>query len=116
MLDVEPTRALGHKLKKEHPLHHPETQEWAVPDVKNTILMLSCDGFFSKEAFGSPDHVTRFLSDPQKYCKDPNLFKGTCLKVSLVLRQCDDIYICMYVCMCICVCNKPQFVVFQCKK
>mmetsp|Transcript_11073 Transcript_11073/g.27143 ORF Transcript_11073/g.27143 Transcript_11073/m.27143 type:complete len:448 (+) Transcript_11073:71-1414(+) len=83
VLDVEPTRALGHKLKREHPLHHPETQEWTVSDPKNSILMLSCDGFFSKEAFGSPDQVTRFLTDPVAYCKDPNLFQGTCLKALL---------------------------------
>lgn len=78
---MEPTRALGHKLKREHPLHHPETQEWTVADSKNTMLMLSCDGFFSKEAFGTSHQVTRFLVDPQAYCKDPTLFQGTCLKV-----------------------------------
>lgn len=83
VLDVEPTRALGHKLKREHPLHHPETKQWIVSDPKNTILMLSCDGFFSKEAFGSPDAVCRFLSDPAAYCKERTLFTGTCLKALL---------------------------------
>jgi hypothetical protein len=83
VLDVEPTRALGHKLKREHPLHHPETKMWTVKDPGSTMLMLSCDGFFSKEAFGSPDHVTAFLSDPSAYCKRKDLFQGTCLKALL---------------------------------
>jgi len=83
VLDVEPTRALGHKLKREHPLHHPEIKEWQVQEPSKSMLMLSCDGFFSKEAFATPDHVTRFCADPQSYCKDPALFNGTCLKALL---------------------------------
>jgi len=79
VLDVEPTRALGHKLKREQPLQHPEIHQWRVQNPEQDLLMISCDGFFSKEAFQTPDRVTKFLTDPEGYCADPSLFQGTCL-------------------------------------
>lgn len=57
VLELEPTRAVGHRLKKEHPLQHPEIFEWPVAAAENMMLLLSCDGFFSKEAFRTTEMV-----------------------------------------------------------
>lgn len=84
VLELEPTRAVGHRLKKEHPLQHPEIFEWPMEKSDDMMLLLSCDGFFSKEAFRSTDMVTEFLCDPELYCKRPDFFKGTCLEALLI--------------------------------
>merc|ERR1712216_452959 len=69
LLNLEPTRALGHRNNKEPPLRHPEVYEWQVPQAEDHMLLVCCDGFFSKNAFPSPEHVTRFLADPVPFCK-----------------------------------------------
>lgn len=84
VLELEPTRAVGHRLKKEHPLQHPEIFEWPVEKSDSMMMLLSCDGFFSKEAFRSAEMVTEFLCDPELYCKRPDFFKGTCLEALLI--------------------------------
>lgn len=84
VLELEPTRAVGHRLKKEHPLQHPEIFEWPIENSDSMMLLLSCDGFFSKEAFRTTDMVTEFLCDPELYCKRPDFFKGTCLEALLI--------------------------------
>eukprot|EP00960_Hanusia_phi_P049393 759529-Hanusia_phi.AAC.9 len=73
VLEVEPTRAVGHRMKKEHPLQHPEVFEW-------------------KEAFRTPDMVTHFLTDPVGYCKRPDFFTGTCLEALLIkIHEADSL-------------------------
>jgi hypothetical protein len=56
------------------------------------MLLICCDGFFSKNAFPSPEHVTRFLADPVAFCKDKNFFRGTlvllCSACPLLLASC----------------------------
>ena len=42
---------------QEHPLQHPEIFEWPVAAAENMMLLLSCDGFFSKEAFRTTEMV-----------------------------------------------------------
>lgn len=81
LLNLEPTRALGHRNNKEPPLRHPEVYEWQVPQAEDHMLLVCCDGFFSKNAFPSPEHVTRFLADPVSFCKSKTFFRGTCLEV-----------------------------------
>eukprot|EP00802_Teleaulax_amphioxeia_P022499 Tamp_22953.p1 GENE.Tamp_22953~~Tamp_22953.p1 ORF type:complete len:233 (+),score=42.51 Tamp_22953:43-741(+) len=81
LLNLEPTRALGHRNNKEPPLRHPEIYEWTVTAPEEHLLMLCCDGFFSKSAFASPEHVTKFLADPAAFCKRKDFFQGTCLEV-----------------------------------
>mmetsp|Transcript_52706 Transcript_52706/g.125509 ORF Transcript_52706/g.125509 Transcript_52706/m.125509 type:complete len:448 (+) Transcript_52706:146-1489(+) len=84
VLDVEPTRAFGHKLKKEHPMRHPEVFQWRIPkQASDHAMILSCDGFYSKNAFADADNVCHFLADPEGYCKRPDFFSGSCL-VSLL--------------------------------
>lgn len=81
LLNLEPTRALGHRNNKEPPLRHPEVYEWEVPSPEDHMLLLCCDGFFSKNAFVNPESVTMFLADPVAFCKRKDFFRGTCLEV-----------------------------------
>ena len=81
LLNLEPTRALGHRNNKEPPMRHPEIYEWEVEAADKHMLLICCDGFFSKNAFVSPEHVTRFLADPVAFCKRKDFFQGTCLEV-----------------------------------
>ena len=62
LLNLEPTRALGHRNNKEPPLRHPEVYEWQVPQAEDHMLLVCCDGFFSKSAFASPQVLTQALS------------------------------------------------------
>ena len=79
LLDLEPTRALGHVGKKYGPMPCPEIYEWNIDDTDRHLMLMCCDGFFSKSAFTSPEMVTRFLVDPVGYCHRPDFFKGTCV-------------------------------------
>lgn len=80
LFDLEPTRALGHRCKKLGPLTSPEIYEWHVDAPEQTMLLLCCDGFFSKKAFASPQMLTYFLVDPRSYCQRPDFFTGTCFE------------------------------------
>ena len=42
VLEVEPTRAVGHRMKKEHPLQHPEVFEWKVTNVQWFVCVAYC--------------------------------------------------------------------------
>jgi len=90
LLDLEPTRALGHVGKKHVPLHCPEIYEWPVPETQNYMMLMCCDGFFSKSAFTSPEMVAKFLVDPVGFCHRP----GVCC---VLLSAC--VYIQVYVCI-----------------
>ena len=79
LLDLEPTRALGHVGKKHGPMPCPEIYEWSVDESERYMMLLCCDGFFSKSAFTAPEMVTRFLVDPAGFCHRPDFFKGTCV-------------------------------------
>ena len=80
LLDLEPTRALGHGGKKWGPLHSPEIYQWHVEKPEQEMLLLCCDGFFSKSAFASMAHLTSFLVDPRKHCQRADFFHGTCFE------------------------------------
>jgi len=44
----------------------PEIQSWPAPTTA-FLLLLTCDGPFSKNAFPSPQHLARFLVQPEQY-------------------------------------------------
>jgi hypothetical protein len=83
LLDLEPTRALGHKDKALAPLHAPEIYEWTVENPQQTMVLLCCDGFFSKNAFTCPAMLALFLVNPTDFCHRPGFFQGTCLAALL---------------------------------
>ena len=76
LLRLEPTRALGHAGKKECPMHCPEIYEWPMPEPQNYMMLMCCDGFFSKSAFASLEMVTKFLVDPVGFCHRPGACGG----------------------------------------
>lgn len=89
VLEVEPTRALGH-AHSEHvgsrflaPNRRPEILEWKVKAPERTMLLICSDGLFSKHAFPSVPRVLSFLIDPEAYCKSKDFFEGTCLLTAL---------------------------------
>ncbi|MGB1601864.1 MAG: hypothetical protein ACPIOQ_54560, partial [Promethearchaeia archaeon] len=89
VLDIEPTRALGHAHTSSPgsrflaPNRRPEIVEWLVGDKSTTLLLVCSDGFFSKNAFSSVQRVTEFLVDPDAYCRRPDFFQDTCLYAAL---------------------------------
>ena len=89
VLDIEPTRALGHAhtsspgSRSLAPNRRPEIVEWLVGDKSTTLLLVCSDGFFSKNAFSSVQRVTEFLVDPDAYCRRPDFFQDTCLYAAL---------------------------------
>jgi hypothetical protein len=80
LLDLEPTRALGHKGKAYEPMHYPEIYQWCVQKPEASMLLLVCDGFFSKDAFRSTAHLTAFLADPTEFCHRADFFDGSCME------------------------------------
>lgn len=78
ILDLEPTRALGHSGKAMGPLKSPEIYEWEITNSGQELLLMCCDGFFSKNAFRSLQHLVAFLVNPMDYCHRSDFFHGTC--------------------------------------
>ena len=62
-------------------MRHPEIYEWEVEAPDQHMMLICCDGFFSKNAFVSPESVTRFCADPVGFCRRKDFFRGTCLEV-----------------------------------
>jgi len=62
------------------------------------MLLLACDGFFSKNAFVSPEAVTMFLADPVAFCKRKDFFRGTCLEVLMEEMGESGVLQCVAVC------------------
>jgi hypothetical protein len=124
LLDLEPTRALGHVGRKHVPTHCPEIYEWSIPETQNCMMLMCCDGFFSKSAFTSPEMVTKFLVDPIGFCHRPGdpiascqITCGGVKGFDCLRRQGDSEFnVCACVCACVrvCVCVSVCVRVFAC--
>ena len=58
------------------PLKSPEIYEWEITNPGQELLLMCCDGFFSKNAFRSPQHLVAFLVNPMDYCHRSDYFHG----------------------------------------
>ena len=67
---------MGHAGKALGPLKSPETYEWEVNQCDEHMLLMCCDGFFSKNAFKSTKHLVEFLVNPMDYCHRSDFFSG----------------------------------------
>lgn len=60
---IEPTRSIGDVLYTASPIPEPTKQTWTLP--KNTLgIVVTCDGFYSHNAFADPSSLAQFLLQP----------------------------------------------------
>lgn len=57
--------------------------EWLVDDPEKTLDLMCCDGFFSKNAFTTPEMVMQF----PVFCHQSEFFNGTCFSLAALFKK-----------------------------
>ncbi len=84
--ELEPTRAVGDKGY--HILRRPEVFKWNLKKAQGNILILTCDGFQSKNAFPETERLFKFMIDPKDYIMNTDFLDNTVAKLKFSDKIC----------------------------